>query len=59
MIDIEQIRILKKLGINPNNCSVDVFTDLLNVSEYLYDQLEQTEIDRFRAELIRIQKATN
>jgi hypothetical protein len=58
-MDETQIQILKKLGIDTNNTTIDIVCDLVNVAEYLYDQLEQTEIERFRAELKRIKNPTN
>jgi protein-tyrosine-phosphatase len=58
-MDETQIQILKKLGININNTTIDIVCDLVNVADYLYDQLEQTEIERFRAELKRIKNPTN
>lgn len=51
--------ILKKLGINTQNSNREIFEDLLNLSEYLYDQLDRSEIDRFRAELKRLKQPTN
>lgn len=53
------ITLLAKLGINHKNKESDILIDLLNVSEYLYDQLEEKEMERFRAELERIKKPTN
>jgi hypothetical protein len=58
-MDETQIQILKKLGIDTSNTTIDIVCDLVNVAEYLYDQLEQTEIERFRAELKRIKNPTN
>lgn len=58
-MDETQIQVLKKLGINTNNTTIDIVVDLVNVADYLYDQLEQTEMERFRAELKRIKNPTN
>jgi len=58
-MDETQIQVLKKLGINTNNTTIDIVGDLVNVADYLYDQLEQTEMERFRSELKRIKNPTN
>ena len=53
------IVVLKKLGINPKNSSREILEDLLNVAEYLYEELEKSEIEKFRAELKRLKQPTN
>lgn len=58
-MDNQQIKKLKKLGIDTNRSTIDIFEDLINVAEYLHDMLEINEEERFRAELERLKKKTN
>lgn len=59
-MDSSQIKTLKKLGIDTNKPTIEIFEDLLNVAEFLYEETEKTEIERFRRELERLlQKPTN
>ena len=58
MLDRE-IKTLKKLGIDTRKPIKEVLIDLINVSEFLWDKVEETEQDRFKQELERIKKPTN
>jgi len=58
-MDKTQIYRLQKLGINTDNCTIDIFEDLLNIAEHLYEELEIREEDRFKLELFRLKKPTN
>lgn len=58
-MDAEQIKILKKLGINTNNTTIEIFEDVINIANHLYDLLEQSEEDKFREELKRLKLPTN
>lgn len=46
--------ILKKLGINPDKNKDEVFLDLLNIADFLFDELERDEKERFRREIRRL-----
>ena len=50
---------LRFLGVESNQPTVMVVEDLLNLAEYLYEKLEETERQRFQTELNRILKPTN
>lgn len=52
----EQLHILKKLGIDSEKSEEDILHDLINLSEWLYDELEKDEKERFMKELRRITK---
>ncbi len=59
-MDNEQIRKLKHLGIDTNQCSLDIFDNLLELCTYLFEELEIKEEDRFKIDLYRLtKKATN
>jgi|GEM_PF-5489104 len=55
-MDSEQIRKLKHLGIDVNQCSLDIFDNLLELCTYLFEELEIKEEDRFKYELFRLTK---
>ena len=50
---------LKVLGVEANQPTSMVVEDLLNLTEHLYNRLEETERERFQKELNRILKPTN
>lgn len=50
---------LRVLGVEANQPIVMLVEDLLNLTEYLYEKLEETERERFQKELNRILKPTN
>jgi len=56
-MDSEQIRKLKHLGIDTNQCSLDIFDNLLELCTYLFEELEIKEEDRFKYELFRLTKS--
>lgn len=58
-MDKEQIKKLERLGINTNQPTIDIFDNLLNVAEHLYNLLEADEEERFKKELERIKKPSN
>ena len=59
-MDKTQIYRLNKLGINTDKCTIDIFEDLLNIAEHLYEELEIREEDRMRIEINRLsRKPTN
>jgi hypothetical protein len=58
-MDKQQIQKLKKLGINTDNTTIEIFQDLINVAIYLYEELEIKEEDRFKVELFRLKKPSN
>lgn len=59
-MDSQQIQKLKKLGINTDRNTIDIFEDLINVAIYLYDELEIKEEYRLRIEINRVtKKSTN
>ena len=58
-MDKQQIYRLQKLGINTDNCTIDIFEDLLNIAEHLFEELEIREEDRFKTELYRLKNPTN
>lgn len=55
----EQLFLLERLGIDTTKSFEEMFNDLLHVAEFLYDETERNEQDRFRMELNRIKKPTN
>ena len=50
---------LANLGIDPNQTSIEIFDNLLDLCEFLYEESEKTELQRFERELNRIIKPTN
>jgi len=55
-----QIYILDKLGIDTNQTNEDILSNLIELSEWLYDELEKEEESRFAKELKRLtQTKTN
>jgi hypothetical protein len=50
---------LTNLGIDPNQTSIEIFDNLLDLCEFLWEESEITEIQRFERELNRIIKPTN
>jgi len=55
-MDKTQIYRLNKLGINTDKCTIDIFEDLLNIAEHLYEELEIREEDRMRIEINRLSR---
>jgi hypothetical protein len=58
-MDKQQIQKLKRLGINTDKNTIEIFEDLINVATHLFEELEVREEDRFKAELFRHRKPTN
>jgi hypothetical protein len=58
-MDKQQILRLKRLGIDTDKNTIDIFEDLINVAIYLYEELEIKEEDRFKVELFRLKKPSN
>lgn len=59
-MDKEQLQKLEKLGIDSTQCSIDIFSNLLEVATFLYDELSILEEDRMRIEINRLsRKPTN
>jgi hypothetical protein len=58
-MDSQQILRLKRLGIDTDKNTIDIFEDLINVAIYLYEELEIKEEDRFKVELFRLKKPSN
>lgn len=58
-MDKQQIQKLKRLGINTDKTTIEIFQDLINVASHLFDELEVREEDRFKLELYRHKKPTN
>ena len=58
-MDSKLIARLKKLGINVENTTIEIFEDLLNIAEHLWEELEVKEEQRFKEELARLKKPTN
>lgn len=50
---------LKILGIDVNKPATIIIEDLLNLSEYLCEDIEMKEIERFQKELNRVLKPNN
>ena len=50
---------LKALGVDPDKQVIEIFEDLLNLTEFLYKELEKSEWDRFKKEINRLKKPTN
>lgn len=50
---------LHNLGIDTNQTSLDMFDNLLDLCENLYEEVKITEIERFKRELNRNLKSTN
>lgn len=58
-MDTRQIRVLDKLGIDPSQNLDVIFENLLNLAEFLYDETEKSEEQRFQQEIRRLQHLTN
>lgn len=58
-MDKQQIQKLKRLGIDTDNTTIEIFEDLINVAIHLFEELEMTEEDRFKIELYRHKNPTN
>lgn len=58
-MDKEQLQKLEKLGINTNQTTIDIFANLLDLCEFLYDEAGIREEDRFKIELHRLKKPSN
>lgn len=59
-MDKEQIQKLNKLGIDTNQSSIDIFSNLLELCIWLYEEVEIREEDRMRIEINRLsRKPTN
>lgn len=50
---------LSRLGIDHNQPIAIIFDALLNLTEFLYEESEKDELDRFRKELNRLKHPTN
>lgn len=56
----KEIYILEKLGIDASKSNDEILHDLINLADWLYDELERDEQIRFLREIRRlIQKPTN
>ena len=59
-MDAKQLWQLEKLGIDCSQNSIDIFSNLLELCIYLYEELEVKEEDRFKEQIYRLsRKATN
>lgn len=58
-MDAKQLWQLEKLGVNLEQSTIDIFANVLDLAEYLYDELSIQEEDRLRIELNRLKKPTN
>lgn len=58
-MDAKQLWQLEKLGVNLEQSTIDIFANVLDLAEYLYDELSIKEEDRLRIELYRLRKPTN
>lgn len=59
-MDAKQLWQLEKLGISTDQSSIDIFSNLLELCTYLYEELEVKEEDRFKEQIYRLsRKATN
>jgi hypothetical protein len=59
-MDKHQEQQLIKLGINVEQSTIDIFANVLDLAEFLFDELEIKEEDRMRIEINRLSKrATN
>lgn len=60
IMNSRQLHIIKKLGIDSEKSEEDILHDLINLSEWLYDELEKDEQTRFLKEIKRlVTKPTN
>jgi len=58
-MDKKQLQQLVKLGVNTEQTTIDIFANVLDLAEFLYDELSIQEKDRFKIELYRLKKPTN
>jgi hypothetical protein len=58
MIEEYKLR-LERLGINAGKPITFILEDLLVLTEFLYEESEKTELERFRKEIKRLQTITN
>lgn len=58
-MDSQQILRLRRLGINTDNTTIEIFEDLINVATHLFEELEMREEDRFKLELYRHKNPSN
>lgn len=58
-MDKQQIQKLKRLGIETDNTTIEIFEDLINVATHLFEELEMREEDKFKLELYRHKKPSN
>lgn len=52
----KQLNTLKKLGIDPDKSEEDILHDLINLADWLYDELEREESIKFIREIRRLIK---
>lgn len=50
---------LERLGINAGKPITFILEDLLSLTEFLFEETEKDELERFRKEIKRLQTATN
>lgn len=58
-MDKTQIYKLECLGIDTSQTTIDIFSNLLDLAEFLYDELSIQEEDRFKIQLYRLRQPTN
>lgn len=55
-MDKTQIYKLERLGIDTSQCSIDIFANLLDLCEFLYDEASIKEEDRMKFDIYRLSR---